>query len=208
MAKKLIQQKLLSVKPQNKHESNLTAPESGCASGGNDTPSLSSAKVEPKINTSITDSDKDNSAAMENVITDLKKKSQQNIIEIVSAFESYLKVRIQNKSQLGDEYLSSKRRKTPRIDMFFKYGKEAEESSSDGYSPEKLRKRSQKATRKKGPEKTSTTLNKMLNEDGKRKVPDGVSIFDLIMPWKNDIKQQKPSEAINASKVLKTKTKV
>jgi len=48
----------------------------------------------------------------------------------------------------------------------------------------------------------------MLNEDGKRKVPDGVSIFDLIMPWKNDIKQQKPSEAINASKVLKTKTKV
>jgi len=53
----------------------LTAPESGCASGGNDTPSLSSAKVEPKINTSITDSDKDNSAAMENVITDLKKKS-------------------------------------------------------------------------------------------------------------------------------------
>ena len=49
---------------------------------------------------------------------------------------------------------------------------------------------------------------KMINDDGKRKVPDNVSIFDLIMPWKNEIKQQKVTETTGMAKVVKTRSKV
>lgn len=38
--------------------------------------------------------------------------------------------------------------------------------------------------------------------DNKRYVPDGVSIFDLIMPWKQDIIAQKDSISKDLYKVV------
>jgi hypothetical protein len=54
--------------------------------------------------------------------------------------------------------LGGKRKITPRIDKFFKYGKDAEESSSDDYIPSKSRKRMQKASRKNGNETKKRTI--------------------------------------------------
>ena len=42
----------------------------------------------------------------------------------------------------------------------------------------------------------------MKEVDNKRYVPDGVSIFDLIMPWKQDIISQKDSVSKDLYKVV------
>jgi len=40
-------------------------------------------------------------------------------------------------------------------------------------------------------------------ENERRKVPDGVSVFDLIMPWKAEVVEQKPLSTIEKEGLAK-----
>ena len=80
------------MKTMPKQDAIKTAPESGCASGGTDTPPCSAAKLEPKTFASMDDSEKDNSALVENMNGDLnKKKELENINDVVSVFQNHIK---------------------------------------------------------------------------------------------------------------------
>ena len=145
--KRLTQQKLLNVQSSRKQEVK-TAPESSCTVKGIETPSSSGADGEQKAFASLSVSEKENSAAHENTKAHDLKKKPQNIIEIVSAFETHLIEYKQNKKDLS--IISSKRKITPRIDKFFKYGKDAEDSSDNEFNPNPKRKRFQNAIRMRG----------------------------------------------------------
>lgn len=80
-----------------------------------------------------------------------------------------------------------KRVSTPKIDKYFLYTNRAQSSQSDDsdFIERKPKKRVKKALKK-------VQLPKDEEEGGdeKRKVPPGVSVFDLIMPWKSEVTKQ------------------
>lgn len=96
-----------------------------------------------------------------------------------------------------------KRAPQPRIDKFFLYMKNGSKSlkdlkdSDDSDFVDKSSNRRSKKARAKSKAKSKATAkavaeraHPLSQEDGeveRRKVPKGVSVFDLIMPWKQDI---------------------
>ena len=79
------------------------------------------------------------------------------------------------------------RKKTPKLYDFFGTGKEniAGSESSD-FIERKTKKRDKKAKTKKI-NLLKEKKEEVAGENEKRKVPLGVSVFDLIMPWKSDV---------------------
>ena len=85
------------------------------------------------------------------------------------------------------------RKKTPKIYKFFNTGKEniAGSESSD-FIERKTKKRDKKAKTKKI-NVLKEKKEEVVGDNEKRKVPLGVSVFDLIMPWKSDVVGQDTS---------------
>ena len=86
-----------------------------------------------------------------------------------------------------------KRKPIQKMDKEFSYGglkDEASNSSEEYYSSSKAKKSKGKRTKKQQSKKITCIQKKVIAPkivDNKRYVPDGVSIFDLIMPWKQDV---------------------
>lgn len=79
------------------------------------------------------------------------------------------------------------RKKTPKIYHFFDNGKENKAGSeSSDFTERKTKKRDKKAKTKKI-NLIKEKKEELVGDNEKRKVPLGVSVFDLIMPWKSDV---------------------
>lgn len=86
------------------------------------------------------------------------------------------------------------RKKTPKIYDYYSVidPKKIQDSSADS---EFVEKRTKKRNKKASSKKIKLDLREAKKEEitgdsEKRKVPLGVSVFDLIMPWKLDVKEQ------------------
>jgi len=85
-----------------------------------------------------------------------------------------------------------KRKTIQKIDKEFSYSllKDEASNSSEEYHSHSKGKKSKGKRTKKQQSKITTTMKKQIapkEVDNKRYVPDGISIFDLIMPWKQDV---------------------
>lgn len=122
---------------------------------------------------------------------------------------------------------TGKRKAQPRIDKMFLYldqGRNNRESlysqALDSDDSEFKGNHSKKRTKK---ARSKTAKNKAFNQNSdikvlsqddveieRRKVPNGVSVFDLIMPWKLEVKNQENTSQLqkdNLAKVVTTQGK-
>lgn len=138
----------------------------------------------------------------EPVVRNSSRKSAQ-VIEIVSQMPQNLNrtYLIQSKSDLTEEIDEKqtaaplgKRVSTPRIDKFFHYTNKAHCSQSE--DSDFIEKRPKKRLKKAQGKKVQQPKEETVVENEKRKVPTGVSVFDLIMPWKTEIVQQDTTNLI------------
>lgn len=118
------------------------------------------------------------------------------VIEIVSPIFNFY-ILVQEKKNLTEHISLRKRKPIQKIDKFYSYGglKDDESDGSEEYNCASTRRKKRGKRSKKQHQKKRTTSSGKSSApkdeaDNRRYVPDGVSIFDLIMPWKQEVKPQ------------------
>ena len=94
--------------------------------------------------------------------------------------------------------------------MYYMGGKRNQDSSADSefVAKKATRKRNKKAITKKIDLREKK--EEIVGDNEKRKVPEGVSVFDLIMPWKSEVPQSQDTNNLQKdglSKVVPCSTK-